>query len=178
MPIDTAAESTFGNIQQQMRALIDQMQKNFFNFCPSETWTPNVNLYENETYYIVCVDLAGVDKEKIEVTVSHQRLMLRGSRIVPTPAHWEQPQQAAGGGGSDRGGNDGGDSDGGGGDGAAAINVAAPQAKLRVHVMEIDHGPFCREVELPDNVDHLRIQATHRNGLLWIELPKSGPPGD
>ena len=44
--------------------------------------------------------------------------------------------------------------------------------KLRVHLMEIDHGPFCREVELPADVDRERIGAAHRNGLLWIELPK------
>jgi HSP20 family protein len=46
--------------------------------------------------------------------------------------------------------------------------------KVRIHVMEIDHGPFCREVDVPENVDKERISATHRNGLLWIELPKAG----
>jgi HSP20 family molecular chaperone IbpA len=44
--------------------------------------------------------------------------------------------------------------------------------RLKVHVMEIDHGPFCRDVELPQNVAQERIVAAHRNGLLWIELPK------
>ena len=38
--------------------------------------------------------------------------------------------------------------------------------------MEIDHGSFCREVELPNDVANDKIIATHRNGLLWIELPK------
>jgi HSP20 family molecular chaperone IbpA len=40
--------------------------------------------------------------------------------------------------------------------------------------MEIDHGPFVREVELPDDIDHEAIRATYRVGLLWIELPKRG----
>src|SRR3954453_10331572 len=86
MPIDTASEANFGSVQRQMQRLMEQMQKNFFNFCPSETWTPNVNLYESETAYVVCVDLAGVDKEKIEVVVADQKLPLRGTRVVPTPA--------------------------------------------------------------------------------------------
>jgi HSP20 family molecular chaperone IbpA len=38
--------------------------------------------------------------------------------------------------------------------------------------MEIDHGSFCREVELPHDVARDRISAVYRDGLLWIELPK------
>src|SRR5436189_6432217 len=111
MPVQTASEASFSSLQRQMQRLMEQMQKGFFNFCPSETWTPNVNLYENDTAYVVCVDLSGVDKEKIQVMVSDQKLLLRGTRVVPAPD--SQP------------------------------------AKVRVHLMEIDHGPFCREVELP-----------------------------
>ena len=141
--MDTASEASYGSVQRQVQRLVDQMQKNFFNFCPSETWTPNVNLYETETAYLVCVDLAGVDKEKISVLVADQKLTLRGTRLVPTPPA----------------------------DGPAQEALPHPQ-RLRVHVMEIDHGPFCREVELPADVVHERITAAHVNGLLWIELPK------
>ncbi len=55
------------------------------------------------------------------------------------------------------------------GDPAAA---SPDRAKLRVHVMEIDHGAFYREVELPDQVDQTKIVAHYRNGMLWVELPK------
>jgi len=150
MPMETASEPNFATVQRQMQRLMEQMQKGFFNFCPSETWTPNVNLYENDVSYVVCVDLAGVDKEKIELVVADQKLTLRGARLVPTMP--EMDGQHGGGGG------------GGGGE--------HHHPKLRVHVMEIDHGPFCREVELPADVDRDRIEAAHRNGLLWIELPK------
>jgi HSP20 family protein len=123
---------------------MEQMQKGFFNFCPNETWTPNVNLYENDVAYVVCVDLSGVDKEKIVVEVADQKLTLRGARLVPTLPELE----------------------------GGISPVGEPHPKLRVHLMEIDHGPFCREVELPADVDRERITAAHRNGLLWIELPK------
>ena len=103
-----------------------------------------MNLYENDVSYIVCVDLAGVDKEKMEVVVADQKLTLRGARLVPTTPDMNGQHAAAG----------------------------EHHPKLRVHVMEIDHGPFCREVELPADVDRDRIEAAHRNGLLWIELPK------
>ena len=44
---------------------------------------------------------------------------------------------------------------------------------LQVHLMEIDHGAFCRTLDIPESVDVDQIpNAMYRNGLLWIELPK------
>jgi HSP20 family protein len=140
MPIETATEPPFGHVKHQMNKLMDQMQKGFYKFSPGETWTPNVNLYENDVNYVVCVDLAGVVKEEIDLQVHKQCLTLRGNRQVPS-----QPKE----------------------DGASP-----PSSKYRVHLMEIDHGPFVREVELPHDVESDQISAIHRNGLLWIELPK------
>jgi len=50
--------------------------------------------------------------------------------------------------------------------------AGSDKGKLRVHMMEIDHGAFFREVELPEHVAHSKIAAHYRNGMLWIELPK------
>jgi HSP20 family protein len=140
MPLDTATEPPFGSVGHQMSKLMDQMQKGYYKFSPIETWTPQVNLYENESSYIVCVDLAGVVKEEIDLQVHRQSLTLRGNRLVPT-----QPREGA---------------------------PDANQPKYRVHLMEIDHGPFVREVELPQDVEADKISATYRNGMLWIDLPK------
>jgi HSP20 family protein len=46
---------------------------------------------------------------------------------------------------------------------------------MRVHLMEIDHGPFSRKVELPDNVDAdaaAKQDALYQNGYLRVRLPK------
>ena len=37
--------------------------------------------------------------------------------------------------------------------------------------MEIDYGPFEREVVLPAEVEIDQARAEQRNGLLWISLP-------
>ena len=37
--------------------------------------------------------------------------------------------------------------------------------------MEIDYGPFERDVELFDEVDVEKVHAEQINGLLWIHLP-------
>jgi HSP20 family molecular chaperone IbpA len=86
MVMETAQEPSHGGVARQVGRLMDQFQKGFFSFCPLETWTPSVNLYENDTAYYVCVDLAGVDKEKIDLVVTHGQLRLRGQRAAPTLA--------------------------------------------------------------------------------------------
>ena len=51
MPVETANEPPFGHVKHQMNKLMEQMQKGFYTFSPGETWTPNVNLYENDASY-------------------------------------------------------------------------------------------------------------------------------
>src|SRR5687768_1691130 len=153
MSMTAAAEVPY-NPMRQPGKLAEQMQKAFFSL--NETWTPNVNLYENSTSYVVCVDLAGVDKEKIDVEVADQRLKLRGVRAVPQCEDEKEPAEASG---EERPSK-----------GAAATSAATGTVKrIRVHLMEIDHGAFAREVELPPDADRESITANYRNGLLWIE---------
>jgi HSP20 family molecular chaperone IbpA len=147
MSVSFATDQPFMNLTR-MSKMLEQMQKGYYSFCPSETWTPNVNLYETDAEYLVCVDLAGVDKDKIDITVHEQRLMLKGHRIVPTPDDLLEHA------------------------GTAEHPHGGPHKRVRVHVMEIDHGSFCREVELPHDVHQEQIEARYQNGVLWIQLPK------
>jgi HSP20 family molecular chaperone IbpA len=54
----------------------------------------------------------------------------------------------------------------------AQTDPSEGRSRTRLHLMEIDHGPFAREVELPQNVQQDKITAQYVNGMLWIELPK------
>lgn len=116
-----------------------QIVAGFSKFADTPGWTPAVNLYESPDAYIVCVDLAGVDKDKITVEVHSGVLNIRGTRLPPN-------------------------------------RIATPDSKplgpCKVHVMEIDDGPFSRQVELPSDVQEQTISARYRDGLLWIELPR------
>jgi len=139
MTVKFASEPPFGSLARHLGKL-DQYKQGFFGLMHSDTWTPSVNLYESETCYVVCVDLAGVDKNEIEVLVEDQRLKLTGKRLPPTTPKNKE--------------------------------TTACDSRLRVHLMEIDHGNFARDVELPADVDPIKITAMFENGLLWIELPK------
>src|SRR5262245_60292260 len=86
MSLTATTDPPFGNLGKQMSKMFEQVHKGYSSFYPSDTWQPNVNLYETETAYLVCVDLAGVDKDKISLVVENQRLKLRGHRNVPNNA--------------------------------------------------------------------------------------------
>ena len=82
----------------------------------------------------ICVDLAGVDRSLIDLTVERRRLVIRGTRELPEPT----------------------------GDEGCAQQLLA---------MEIDYGPFEREITFPVDVEIDQAHAEQRNGLLWISLP-------
>jgi HSP20 family protein len=105
-----------------------------FSRFASHTWQPAINAYRCEKCIRVCVDLAGVDRSRIDLTVEPQRIAVRGERDVPEPTHAE----------------------------GRAMQLLA---------MEIDYGPFERELHLPEVVDIKKVHAEQRNGLLWISLP-------
>ena len=141
MSMTATSDPPFSNLGRRANKMTEQMmQKGYFNFCPSETWTPAVNLYEHDDAYLVCVDLAGVDKEKIDVEVRDNQLTLRGTRHVPMLEDHRTQGEAG--------------------------------RRPRVHLMEIDHGGFCRQVELPVDVLRDQISAQYVNGMLWVEIPK------
>ena len=139
MPTLVAADP-FGNFNPAVSRMMDKLSKGYYGFMPSEVFTPNVNLYETDADYQVCVDLAGVEKDKIDIMVVNQRLTIRGSRPVPPCSAQQGPD--------------------------------ADSQRIRVHLMEIDHGAFSRDVELPEDVIKEQISARYVDGLLWIQLPK------
>jgi HSP20 family protein len=138
MPIQTATGNPYHSSSNPSGKAMEAEKKGSFKYLPNESWRPNVNLYENDASYLVCVDLGGVDKREIDVLVEDQTLRIRGTRQVPMPEDYPEQQKP----------------------------------RIRIHLMEIDNGTFSRDVELPANVKKDHIVATHRNGMLWIELPK------
>ena len=98
-------------------------------------WRPALNAFRCEQGVRICVDLAGVERSQIDLTVKGRRLLIRGERETPEPSDQE----------------------------GRAVQMIA---------MEIDYGPFEREVQLPNDIDIGSIHAEQRNGMLWISLPK------
>jgi HSP20 family protein len=105
-------------------------------------WRPQVNVFQCASCFRVCVDLAGVGDDNIELEIGPERLRIRGHRTAPEPL-----QQ-----------ND--------------LAHSTTPKPVRVIAMEIDHGPFERDVEIPVGYDYRQLTTEWENGLLWIYLPR------
>lgn len=64
-------------------------------------------------------------------------------------------------------------------DGVLSIEGQRPRqeaAGLTYHRLERGHGTFARSFTLPDNVEAGNIRAEHRDGMLFLHLPKHQEP--
>jgi len=52
-------------------------------------WQPAINAYRCETCIRICVELAGVDRSEIDLTVRDRHVWIRGLRDVPEPTDAE-----------------------------------------------------------------------------------------
>jgi HSP20 family protein len=135
IPLPFQVSEEFANLVRQMNQMVDrEMNRGMGAFSPLDTFRPAVNLYETQNAFLVCVDVAGVDQNDIDVSLEKGTVVIRGRRQSPMPP-----------------------------DGSRAVAL---------HLMEIDHGNFCRSVEVPAGVDLDRISASYHVGMLWVTLPK------
>jgi len=126
--------------------------RSFSQFAQTEAWSPAVNIYQADKCLHVCVDLAGIERDQIDVRIEPGRLSVSGVRHSPEPKPKDKPAKG-------RGGKPGGKSgDLSGGD-------------MKVHSLEIDYGSFCRIIQVPREVDLDGVQSEYRRGILWITLP-------
>ena len=52
-------------------------------------WHPAINVFQCDKGLRICVDLAGVDRSQVDLTVEPQRVAIRGTREAPEPTDAE-----------------------------------------------------------------------------------------
>ena len=95
-------------------------------------WTPALDLYQNNDNVVAIVELPGMRKEDIEISLQDGMLTIGGERKSE---------------------------DGGNGESAART--------------ERFTGKFRRSITLPTRVDANKVNATYKDGLLTVTLPKA-----
>ena len=84
-----AVQSHDDSLTDHIRHLGESMQRathsRFFRFSPPDAWQPATNLYETQDRYVVCMDLAGVNRKEIDVEVQQKSLVIKGRRESPRP---------------------------------------------------------------------------------------------
>ncbi len=76
----------FDELATRVNQMMDQMMhRPFFGFRTCQRWQPTINLYETNNAYHICVDLAGVDADEIDIKVENDVLYITGQRETPYP---------------------------------------------------------------------------------------------
>jgi len=96
-------------------------------------WMPSADINETDDKYILHLDLPGMDKKDVKISIKGDVMTVCGDR----KAELESDED-------------------------------------KFHRYERASGFFCRTFNLPANIDADKISATTRNGVLRIELPKTG----
>ena len=79
-----ATEQDFNKFVSNMGQTMDQLLgKSLFRFRPSQHWQPAINFYESPDAYRLCVDLAGINPQEVDLHAEHGQLRITGFR--PTP---------------------------------------------------------------------------------------------
>ena len=105
-------------------------------------------MYETAENFIVCVELAGMPRERIEVRADRGVLHIQGDRgrpRIPEQARPRSPRQSCG----------------------------PTSTEVSVHLMEIDSGRFHRRVPIESDVIVDEISAVYQHGYLWVVMPRT-----
>ena len=95
-------------------------------------FAPALDVVEEQENFLVKVDLPGLSKDDVSVTIQDNFLTIKGER-----KHEVEKKEA------------------------------------NFHHRECVHGTFARTIELPTRVDAGKVEATFRDGVLHVTLPKS-----
>lgn len=77
----------FGQLAAHFRQMLNDLKGGQFFRSPSApAWLPRVNLYESDEQFVVCVELPGMPREKIDVRVEDNILHIDGERCKPVLA--------------------------------------------------------------------------------------------
>jgi HSP20 family protein len=78
-------------IESRLGGIAYQLTRIQFGSVTPQDWSPSINAYQCSRQVVICVDLAGVDKSQIKLSVEPRRLLLRGRRRLLAPEESEGP---------------------------------------------------------------------------------------
>ena len=127
--------SDFFGIQREINRVFD----NFFRGGMQDDgtlglsmWTPAVDIAEHENDYVVNIELPGVNKDDVKITLESNILTIRGEK--------KQEKESK---------------------------------DQNLHRVERSYGAFQRSFTLPTTVKNDRIDASFKDGILTVTLPKA-----
>lgn len=69
---------------RSFKNMIEMMTRGgYYRYSQSTKWSPALNIYEDDDYYLFCVELPGLKREQIQVEVHKNRVRISGERPIP-----------------------------------------------------------------------------------------------
>jgi HSP20 family protein len=65
--------------------MIEKINRSLYLFSPTP-WVPMADVYEDEQHVVIVVDLAGVDRDRLKVTLDGRIIQISGRRESPSPS--------------------------------------------------------------------------------------------
>jgi len=112
---------------------------------------PAVDVSESDAGYVVTLDVPGVTREDVKVSIDGRRVSIVAEARTGTPA--DAPAA----------------------DATAESSADAPKAAERVILRERSVASFARSFTLPSEIDQATSQARLDNGVLTLTLAKRSP---
>jgi HSP20 family protein len=119
---------------------------------PTAMWSPRMDLVETDGAYQLQMDLPGLTKDDVSIDVENHRLVIHGRRAEETRGEAGREEEA----GEEEAGEE-----------------EAGEEETRVLRLERRYGRFYRSLTLPDSAQPEQAEATFRDGVLTVRIPKA-----
>jgi HSP20 family protein len=74
----------FDRLAGRIREMMQEMRgPNYFCSHARPSWTPRMNMYETKSHIIICLEIAGVDPDEVDIRHTHGILHIEGTRGRP-----------------------------------------------------------------------------------------------
>ena len=123
----------WSNLREELNSLFDlPFSTNLNRQDLFSGWSPALDLYQDNDNLVAFVELPGMRKEDIEISLHDGTLTIAGERKSSSPKNGDKPERT-----------------------------------------ERYVGSFRRSISLPARVDANKVNATYRDGILTVTMPKA-----
>jgi HSP20 family protein len=169
-----ATPFVFGSLQREVDRLFEEFTRGLPMLASPGMMNivPKVDVTETDKEIEITVELPGLERKDVEISVEDDVLTIRGEKSVESEEgdQASQPQTGKQQSGRQQGAQ------------AQASQAQGSQSQIAkknnggsnksYHLSERSYGVFVRMLQLPPGIDPSTIQATMSNGVLKIKIPK------
>jgi HSP20 family protein len=135
----------FGSLQREVDRLFDDFTRGIAPANGGSMLMPSIDVTETDKEIEVTVDLPGLERKDVDISLENDVLTIRGEKKIETKS-------------DEKAGKDGKD--------------AKDSKDKTYHVAERSYGVFYRVIQLPPGIDPSKVQATMSKGVLKVTIPK------